>query len=226
VCIEINRAEAEGLFEEAERRKDVGRREGGRGKKKNLTVTSPESFETRQIIAIRAGVGEQTVQRAITIKRKRPDLYQRLFNGYDENGKEVKIGTVYAQMKRDELTKGQRACIVLNSDEAQRIAKEAKERQEQAGERGKEGGRGNKKPLPTNDGKGKRDRDRQTAYILGSRAGVSGGQMERLMAVKRNRPDIYLKVFAGYDENGREYTIGRAHAEMKRDEAIANGETK
>ncbi|MCM3560909.1 hypothetical protein M4D57_20300 [Brevibacillus borstelensis] len=106
VYTEINRAEAEGLFEEAESRiyaaGEYGR-EGGRGNKKETPVVmSSEGFTVRKLIAERVGVGEQVVQRALTIKRKRPDLYLRIFNGYDDNGKEVKIGTVYAQMKRDE----------------------------------------------------------------------------------------------------------------------------
>ncbi|MCM3592495.1 hypothetical protein M4D58_17890 [Brevibacillus borstelensis] len=96
VYTEINRAEAEGLFEEAELRMKAGipvdpTNPGSEGRK-----------ETREIIAARLGISVKPVQQAITIKRKRPDLYQRLFNGYDETGKEVKIGTVYAQMKRDE----------------------------------------------------------------------------------------------------------------------------
>ncbi|WP_340673161.1 hypothetical protein [Brevibacillus agri] len=104
VYTEINRAEAEGLFEEAESRiyaaGEYGR-EGGRGNKKETPVVmSSEGFTVRKLIAERVGVGEQVVQRALTIKRKRPDLYLRIFNGYDDNGKEVKIGTVYAQMKR------------------------------------------------------------------------------------------------------------------------------
>ncbi|MCR8997836.1 hypothetical protein [Brevibacillus laterosporus] len=33
------------------------------------------------------------------------------------------------KLERDDLTKGQRACIVLNSDEAQRLLREARERQ-------------------------------------------------------------------------------------------------
>lgn len=104
VYTEINRAEAEGLFEEAESRiyaaGEYGR-EGGRGNKKETPRgLVPRGLRPREIIAQRTGVNERTVQQAITIKRKRPDLYQRLFNGYDDNGKEVKIGTVYAQMKR------------------------------------------------------------------------------------------------------------------------------
>ncbi|MBE5396675.1 hypothetical protein [Brevibacillus borstelensis] len=94
VYTEINRAEAEGLFAEAELRMKAGipadpTNPGSEGRK-----------ETREIIAARLGISVKPVQQAITIKRKRPDLYQRLFNGYDDNGKEVKIGTVYAQMKR------------------------------------------------------------------------------------------------------------------------------
>jgi ParB-like chromosome segregation protein Spo0J len=105
------------------------------------------------------------------------------------------------KLERDDLTKGQRACIVLNSDEAQRVYEDAKQR-EYLG-------------VASNDARvvGK------SAAILGKKIGVSQAQMERLMAVKRKRPDLYAKVFSG------EYTIGRAHAEMKRDEAIANGET-
>ncbi|EMT54784.1 MT-A70 family protein [Brevibacillus borstelensis AK1] len=102
VCIEINRAEAEGLFEEAERKQIEGGYEGGRGKRKNLSAKMRSGLKTSAIIADRAQVSQRAIEQAIEVKRKRPDLYQRLFNGYDETGKEVRIGTVYAEMKRDE----------------------------------------------------------------------------------------------------------------------------
>lgn len=124
VCIEINRAEAEGLFAEAELRMKAGI---------STDPTNPGSEgrkETREIIAARLGISVKPVQQAITIKRKRPDLYQRLFNGYDENGKEVKIGTVYAQMKRDEaITNGEatqapREDLRKKAEEAAEIAQQ------------------------------------------------------------------------------------------------------
>ncbi|MGN4125236.1 hypothetical protein ACMGD3_09525 [Lysinibacillus sphaericus] len=47
---------------------------------------------------------------------------------------------------------------------------------------------------------------------LASVSGVGKGSIGRLVTVKRNRPDLYEKVFDG------SYSIGRAHAEMKYDE--------
>lgn len=68
-----------------------------------VTNSSQGFYKTRKIIARRANVGEEIVQRLIAIKRKRPDLFQRVFEGwYDEKGREVSINAVYRMMKADE----------------------------------------------------------------------------------------------------------------------------
>lgn len=82
MTIEVNRAEAEGIFKKAEERVYAGVEPCD-----DITTGSGGS---RKIIASRANVSEQLVQRAITIKKHRPDLFQRIFNGwYDDLGKEV-----------------------------------------------------------------------------------------------------------------------------------------
>lgn len=106
VAIEINRAEAEGLIERGKQLRKEGGKFGGRGKKrKNLRDPGPQGFggRTRKIIADRAGVSEKPVRQLLAIKEKRPDLFQRIFNGwYKDNGKEMTIGEVYRMMKLEE----------------------------------------------------------------------------------------------------------------------------
>lgn len=108
VAIEINRAEAEGLFERGKQAQiEAGKygKLGGRGNKHKTPVrTRAQGFQkTRDIIAERAGVHSSTVQKLLTIKIKRPDLFQRVFNGwYDEKGREVTINAVYRMMKLEE----------------------------------------------------------------------------------------------------------------------------
>lgn len=52
----------------------------------------------------------------------------------------------------------------------------------------------------------------EVASLLAKKAGVSKTNIYYLLAIKRKRPDLYEKVFDG------SYSIGKAHAEMKRDE--------
>ncbi len=59
--------------------------------------------------------------------------------------------------------------------------------------------------------------DGRTSVSLAKKAGIGRSSMEYLIAVKRKRPDLFQRVFDG------EYAIGKAHAEMKRDEAIESG---
>jgi hypothetical protein len=115
------------------------------------------------------------------------------------------------KLERDDLTKGQRACIVLNSDEAQRIAKEAKANQ------------GRRTDL-TSLQNCRNVESKEVAVVLAKKAGISPRNMYCLMSVKQKRPDLYQRLFNGYDENGKEVKIGTVYAQMKRDEAIANGE--
>lgn len=48
--------------------------------------------------------------------------------------------------------------------------------------------------------------------MLAEQASISRGSMGNLISVKRNRPDLYEKVFDG------SYSIGKAHTQMKLDE--------
>jgi hypothetical protein len=111
---------------------------------------------------------------------------------------------------RDDLTKGQRACIVLNAYEAEERRK-AKERQREAGEFY---GRGKEKLIPEMGGA---KEDGRTSVSLAKKAGIGRSSMEYLIAVKRKRPDLFQHIFNG------EYTIGKSHAEMKRDEKVESG---
>ncbi|MTW85096.1 hypothetical protein F3157_05415 [Virgibacillus dakarensis] len=72
-----------------------------------------------------------------------------------------------------------------------------------------EGRQGTRTDLLTSASKDAKVKPVKTAKILGDKAGVSQPQIERLLAVYRNRPDLFEKVFSG------EYTIGKAHKEMK-----------
>ncbi len=118
------------------------------------------------------------------------------------------------KLERDDLTKGQRACIVLNSDEARRIAEESRKRQCQT--------LGGYRWLAEESEVAELPQ-LKTREVLGKKAGISGRNMQNLMEIKRKRPDLYLRIFNGYDESGREVRIGTVYAEMKRDEAIAAG---
>lgn len=100
------------------------------------------------------------------------------------------------KLERDDLTKGQRACIVLNSDEAQKIAAEARDRQRNGGKF---------KVSPSGE-------KINTHLSLAKKAGIGGGSMSRIIEMRKKRTDLYDRVFSG------ECTIGRAYAEMKRDE--------
>ena len=117
------------------------------------------------------------------------------------------------KLERDDLTEGQRVCIALNSDEAQRIAKEARANQ------------GKRNDLSTSLPNGREVESSEVALVVSRRTGVSVRQVYRVISVKRKRPDLYRRLFNGYDENGKEVKIGTVYAQMKRDEAMANGET-
>lgn len=118
------------------------------------------------------------------------------------------------KLERDDLTKGQRACIVLNSDDARRIAEEARKRSLANLRKGDVPPERAEMPTRSNE----RLRD-----ILGKKAGVSGRNIQNLMDIKKKRPDLYRRIFNGYDESGKEVRIGTVYAEMKHDEAIAAG---
>ncbi|MDM5234255.1 ParB/RepB/Spo0J family partition protein [Lysinibacillus pakistanensis] len=94
------------------------------------------------------------------------------------------------KLLRDALTKGQRACLVLNLHEYEFRS-----------------GQGKRTDLSQKCEK------LDTHKMLAEQASISKGSMGNLISVKRNRPDLYDKVFDG------SYSIGKAHAQMKLDEA-------
>lgn len=99
------------------------------------------------------------------------------------------------KLSRDDLTKGQRACIVLNlyyEEERQKAKARQGERTDIVPKMEQCNGR--------------------TGETLAKKVGIGKSSMNNLIEVKRKRPDLYKKVFEG------SYTIGKAHAEMKRDE--------
>lgn len=93
------------------------------------------------------------------------------------------------KLSRDDLTKGQRACIILNMHDL-----------------GYRENQGKRTDLSPNGEK------LNTHAKLAKQAGIGGGSMSRLIEVKRKRLDLYAKVFDG------SYSIGKAHAEMKSNE--------
>lgn len=110
---------------------------------------------------------------------------------------EDEIATYITETKlsRDELTRGQRAAIVINLYyEVERAKAKLTQgnRTDIAPEVEQSSGRVNE--------------------ILAKKSGVGKSNIAYLLAVKRSRPDLFAKVFSG------EYAIGRAHTEMKKDE--------
>lgn len=103
------------------------------------------------------------------------------------------------------MTKGQRACIVINlyyEEERQK----SKTRQIEAGEIY---GVSKEKVIPDLE---QAISEGTTNEKLAIKAGVGKSNIAYLLAVKRKRPDLYEKVFDG------SYSIGKAHTQMKRDE--------
>lgn len=99
------------------------------------------------------------------------------------------------KLSRDGLTKGQRAAIVIN------LYYEGEQAKAQA------------RMLMGVETPSADMHEGDASERLAKKAGIGRRNMYYLLAVKRNRPDLFTKVFNG------EYAIGRAHAEMKRDEA-------
>lgn len=101
------------------------------------------------------------------------------------------------KLLRDTLTKGQRACIVINLyyEEERPKAKLT------------QGTRTDIMPEMARSSIG------SVNDIISAKSGVGRSNITYLLAVWRNRPDLYEKVFDG------SYSIGKAHTQMKLDEA-------
>ncbi|MBM7713041.1 hypothetical protein JOC94_000007 [Bacillus thermophilus] len=96
-----------------------------------------------------------------------------------------------------ELKSGQRAALVVRLF-YEEMSQEAKV------------GQGNRNDLLPDLAKSKLSRD--TAEELAKKAGIGRSSMTYLIAVYRNRPDLFERVFNG------EYSINRAYTQMKADE--------
>ena len=106
------------------------------------------------------------------------------------------------KLARDDLKSGQRAALVIRLFyEEERIKAE---RRKQATQFGSSSAEVESFPLPEVSGK--------TRDVLGKKAGTSGRYIGSLLAVYRNRPDLFERVFNG------EYSINRAYTQMKADE--------
>ncbi|MEE3809430.1 hypothetical protein V2H29_21055 [Lysinibacillus fusiformis] len=104
------------------------------------------------------------------------------------------------------MTKGQRACIVINlyyEEERQK----SKTRQIEAGEIY---GVSKEKVIPDLE---QAISEGTTNEKLAIKAGVGKSNIAYLLAVKRSRPDLYEQVFIG------KYSINKAYTTMKLDEA-------
>ncbi|WP_249645974.1 MULTISPECIES: hypothetical protein [unclassified Lysinibacillus] len=102
------------------------------------------------------------------------------------------------------MTKGQRACIVINlyyEEEKQK----ALQRKILAGELY---GVGKEKVTPEMESAF----SGEVAELIAKKSGVGKTNIYYLLAVKDKRPDLYEKVFDG------SYSIGKAHTQMKLDE--------
>src|SRR5690625_5133682 len=105
------------------------------------------------------------------------------------------------KLNRDDLKPGQKAAIVIRLYyEEERQKAEKRKQATQFGSNAEV----ETFPLPEVSAK--------TRDVLGKKAGVSGRYIGTLLAVYRNRPDLFERVFSG------EYTINRAHTQMKADE--------
>ena len=102
------------------------------------------------------------------------------------------------KLARDDLKSGQRAALVIRLF-YEEMSQEAKV------------GQGNRNDLLPDLAKSKLSRD--TAEELAKKAGIGRSSMTYLIAVYRNRPDLFERVFNG------EYSINRAYTQMKADEA-------
>src|SRR5690625_2425964 len=102
------------------------------------------------------------------------------------------------KLNKDELKNGQKAALVIRLF-YEELAQEAKV------------GQGSRNDLLPNLAKSKISRD--TAEELAKKAGIGRSNMTYLIAVYRNRPDLFERVFSG------EYSINRAYTQMKADEA-------
>lgn len=101
------------------------------------------------------------------------------------------------KLLRDTLTKGQRACIVINL-----FYEEEKQKAKMT-----QGTRTDISPEMETSLTG------EVAEVLSKKSGVGKTNIYYLLAVKDKRPDLYEKVFDG------SYSIGKAHTQMKLDEA-------
>lgn len=110
------------------------------------------------------------------------------------------------KLNRDDLKPGQKAAMVIRLYYEEERRK-AKERQREAGE---VYGNGKEKVTPDLE---EAKTNGETAEILAKKAGVSKTNMYYLLAVYRNRPDLFERVFNG------EISINRAYTQMKADEA-------
>jgi hypothetical protein len=104
------------------------------------------------------------------------------------------------KLNRDDLTNGQKAAIVINLY------------YEEERQKSKANSLANLKQNADSSELENREVNGETAEKLRKKSGVSKTNIYYLLAVKKNRPDLYAKVFDG------SYTIGKAHAEMKKDE--------
>lgn len=91
------------LYYEEERRKAKERQVAsgeiyGISKEKVIPNLDEPIFEgtTNEILATKSGVGKSNIAYLIAVKKKRPDLFEKVFNG------NYSINKAYTEMKRDE----------------------------------------------------------------------------------------------------------------------------
>jgi len=111
------------------------------------------------------------------------------------------------KLNRDDLKPGQKAAMVIRLfyEEERRKAKERQA--ENANQLNAKLGRKTKSPNLESS-----SADGETAEILRKKAGVGKSNMYYLLAVYRNRPDLFEQVFNG------EISINKAYTQMKADE--------
>lgn len=187
-----------------------GVREGSAGKRS----LEGQNASQKTIIDIAETLGEteRTTKRILKLNDLIPQLQSLVSNGKlgTTAAKELGIESIRVvfedipeddiakyitetKLSRDDLTKGQKAAIVINLY----YEEERKKARERQGERKDISP---KMGLSPTAGK--------VASELAKKAGIGRSSMEYLIAVKRKRTDLYTKVFDGL------YSIGKAHAEI------------
>ena len=134
--------------------------------------------------------------RACLANGQTPKIETRRFDG----GRDAAIDFVWSENAvRRHLPKGQMSGIFVNKEGMKKHKAAAKERQLAAGERGIEGGRGQKKPLPKDLGKGSdaHHHDGEAIQQAAKQIGTNRQYIQDCLVLQTEAPKLLDKVAAG-----------------------------